>query len=266
MLIWDKNLDPFLEVYKPVSPAFMVAILKIPGYKTSVHLSIYLPTHGKDYEFVNEMANLRNCLDDLIEQYSDPIVYIRGDGNVNKNNIPRVVLLQQLVNDYSLVSVDTGHTTYHHFVGQGEYDSKIDLILHSKSATETISQIICKHENPTILSHHDMILSDFSIPRSIQPVVVEDVLMAAPRVQHTRVMIQWTDDGQAEYENLVGPLLRQVRQDWLDSTSQSCMSILLQLTNDILNMAATASYKSRERWVQSQHLKRKQSQSLSKVL
>ena len=244
LLLWDKTLDPFIKVLKPSSPAFLVAVLKIPSLKTSLHVTVYLPTSGKDYEFVSEFADLRNCLDEMVELYSDPVIYIRGDGNVNPNNSSRVVLLKQLLHDYSLVSVDTQHPTYHHFTGSGLYDSKIDLVLHSnkEAVTENITEIICKHENPTILSHHDIILSEFTIPVDNQPEVNQN-LKIAPRVEHTRMMVQWTPEGQAEFESLVGPLLRQARQDWLDPSSQACMSILLQLTNDILNMTAKATNK-----------------------
>ena len=75
----------------------------MPGLKTSVHVTLYMPTHGKDSEFVSDLAELRNCLDNLVERFSDPILYIRGDSNVNSNNIPRVVLLQQLIKDYAPV-------------------------------------------------------------------------------------------------------------------------------------------------------------------
>ena len=54
LLLWDKNLDPFIEICKPTSPAFLVAVMKIPGLRTSVHVTVYLPTSGKDYEFVSE--------------------------------------------------------------------------------------------------------------------------------------------------------------------------------------------------------------------
>ena len=175
----------------------------------------------------------------IIDQQSDP-VYIRGDGNVNENNASRVALLNQLLNDYSLISVDTQHATYHHFVGNGLYDSKIDLVLHSdkEAVTEVVTKILCKHDNPAILSHHDIIMSEFTIPNDHLPSVEKNQTPTAPRVKQTRVKVQWTPEGQAAYESQVGPLLSQARQKWLDPSSQSCMSILLQLTNDVMNMAA----------------------------
>ena len=111
--------------------AFLPIILNMPGLRVSIHVSIYLPTHGKDSEFVADLADLRNCLDDLVEQFTDPVIYIRGDSNVNAKNKLRNSLLKQLIKDYSLSRQETGHNTYHHFVGNGNSDSQIDLLLYS---------------------------------------------------------------------------------------------------------------------------------------
>lgn len=239
MLLWDKDIDPYIEVLKPSSQAFLVAVLKLPSMKTSLHVTLYLPTHGKDYEFVTQIASLRNCLDDLIIKYSDPIIFIRGDSNVNTNNTNRVIIFQQLLHDYELHSVNIGHKTYHHFVGSGLYDSTIDVIIHSiGEVTEEVSEIICKQEVPAILSHHDIIISKFTQPCLPTKQRPDNKTRGAPRVHQTRIEVYWSPEGKAMYESLVGPLLIAARREWLEPTSQSCMSILLQLTNEIMNMAA----------------------------
>ena len=240
LMLWNKQLDPHIEVYKTSSPAFLPVILKKPGLRTSIHVALYLPTHGKDPQFVSELANLRNCLDELVERHHDPIIYIRGDSNVNPKNATRVTLLKQFLADYMLDATDISHATYHHFVGNGLYDSKIDVLLHSSGSNlvdEFVTEIMCRQSNPAILSHHDIILSRFSIPTAKQEIFTGK-LINAPRIDHTRVKVQWTPEGKSEYSELVGPLLAQARKDWLDPASQTCMSVLLKITNDILNMAA----------------------------
>ena len=96
-MIWLKELDPYVEVITNTSTAFLPIILKMPGLKTSIHVSIYLPTHGKDSEFVSDVADLRNCLDDLTRIHADAVIYIRGDSNVNPKNSMRVSLLQTTI-------------------------------------------------------------------------------------------------------------------------------------------------------------------------
>ena len=165
---------------------------------------------------------------------------IRGDGNVNPKNSARVVLLQQLIRDYKLIRTDTGHNTYHHFVGDGLYDSDIDILLHTstENVCEEVHEIICKNDDPTILSHHDIILSNFSIPT--QAIIqTRNPHNIAPRVDHTRTRISWSEQGQQEYCELVAPHLRDLREQWLDPSSQVSMSVLLSLTNDILTTCAT---------------------------
>ena len=244
MFLWRRELDPYIKVHKPSSPAFLAISLAVPGLRTSTHVTIYLATSGKEYEFVSELADLRNFLDELKDLYINPVIFIRGDGNTNKNNLPRVALLKQLLSDFALESVETNHTTYHHFTGGGQYDSKIDVILHTvqDNVSERVTNILCKHDHPNILSHHDVILSEFSIPTQYQPSTTQQ-LVVAPRVSHDRVKVQWTEEGQAEYQRVVGPLLAQARSEWLEPTSQDCMAVLLHLTNDVMNSAAKCTNK-----------------------
>ena len=247
LAIWHKKLDPYIEAVPTNTTAFLPIILKIPGLRTSIHVTLYLPTHSKDDEFIADMAELRNCLDELISKYSDPILYVRGDGNVNMKNKARVVLLHQLMRDFNLVRIDLGHKTYHHFVGSGMYDSDLDLLLHSmeESVTETVMDIICKNSNPAVLSHHDPILSSFSVPSCITP-KKNSKNITAPKVDYTRTKIEWSVKGKSVYSDLVQPMLRQARDTWCDPTSQTSISVLLSLTNKILIKCAMQSNKFKE--------------------
>ena len=244
MALWRRHLDPYVEVLSSTSAAYLLLILKMPGIRTSVHVTIYLPTHGKDSEFVTALVDLRIALDDVIEQHDDPILFIRGDGNVNKNNKMRVTLLQQFKSDYVLIQTKVEHKTYHHFVGQGEYDSNIDIILHSSQVDEHVTSILCKNDFPGILSHHDIIMSKCRIP-GLDQTDISGNLLKAPRCDHTRVKITWSEEGKTEYCQVVSPLLKKVREQWLNPCSLSSMSVLLSLTNQILSNFATITNKSK---------------------
>ena len=122
-VLWLREFDPYIEVIPTNITAFLSIMLSNKhAWSTnnsscnSVSNSV---THGKDTEFVSDLAELRNCMDELKTSFTDTIIYIRGDGNVNSNNDSRVVLLQQLILDYNLARMETGHHTYHHFVGNG---------------------------------------------------------------------------------------------------------------------------------------------------
>ena len=68
MALWRNWLDPYITVLPSLSSAFLPVILKLPGARVSVHIAIYLPTHGKDAEFVSELANLKNCIEDICSE------------------------------------------------------------------------------------------------------------------------------------------------------------------------------------------------------
>ena len=65
LVLWRSELDPFVTVYNTATCSFQPIILKLPDCQVSVHFSIYLPTSGKDSDFISELANLRNCLEDV---------------------------------------------------------------------------------------------------------------------------------------------------------------------------------------------------------
>ena len=58
LVMWKSELDPYVEPLPTPSPSFLPILLKIPGYVPSIHISLYLPTSGRDPEFVSALAQL----------------------------------------------------------------------------------------------------------------------------------------------------------------------------------------------------------------
>ena len=245
LAMWAKHLDPYVTVHPTTTSAFTAIVLQIPGYQVSIHIVCYLPTAGREQDFVSELTNLRICLEDLTEQYPSAILYMRGDSNVNKNNRNRVILLKQFLIKFSLKRVCLEHDTYHHFLGEGSYDSDIDVLLHSdqKGVSEEVVSILCKHDHPTMLSHHDMIVSQCTVPAIPTYSPEKDDLVTAPRLCNNREKIVWSPEGAARYEEILRPVLLSLRESWLDPSSTSSTSVLLHMTNHVLRNAASASNK-----------------------
>ena len=111
-------------------------------------------------------------------------------------------------------------------------DSNIGVLLYSEVAGthEEVVAILCQHDQPAILSHHDIILSRCFLP-AIDCKVNSEQLITAPRVINNREKIMWTPEGAVNFDNLVAPQLRLLRETWLDPISQASMSILLKMTN-----------------------------------
>ena len=240
LTMWRKWLDPYITILPTESSAFLPLLLDLPGARPSVHLAIYLPTHGKDAEFISELASIKNCIDDVLRDHNDPVIFIRGDGNSNPKNLKRYQVLDHFLKYYSLTQVEICHPTYHHFVGNGLYDSNIDILLHTtdNSITETVTKIICKNEHPEISSHHDIILSEFTLPYQA-PLPPTAGLTVAPRTTYQRNKILWTEQGKLAFEKLVSKQLQELRQTWLRSSSLASTSVLIQTTNSIMNLAAS---------------------------
>ena len=95
-----------------------------------------------------------------------------------------------------------------------------------------------------MLSHHDIIMSECSIPALPRKSTNTEKLLTAPRLENTRVRITWSDKGAAEYERLVTPLLKSLREKWLNSSSIPAMSVLLQMTNFAMSYAASVTNRS----------------------
>ena len=244
MILWRKWLDPYVKVIPPTSSSYIVIILKIPGYITTVHVSLYLPTHGQDTEFVSELASLKNCLDDLSIEYDDPILFIRGDANVNDKNTARVNMLNSFMDHHSLIRTPIQHRTYHHFTGDGKYDSNVDVIIHSSMyrdvniPPECVTSIICKKSSPALNSHHDVILSLFEIPPCREE-KTESIILA-PRIPHHQSRVIWSTEGIDEYASLVSSHLKRLRDSWLRPDCQASMSALLELTTTVMVKCAAA--------------------------
>ena len=77
MILWKANLDPYITVHPVRSTAFLPVIFSPPNGPPSIHVAIYLPTHGKDISFVEDLSALVVCLDDLCDKLPDAAIYLR---------------------------------------------------------------------------------------------------------------------------------------------------------------------------------------------
>ena len=220
MILWKKHLDSFISCCQSTSSSFLPIIFSPPGYPTTIHLSIYLPTAGKDTEFVEDILKIENCIEKLLEKHQDAALYIRGDANVNHNNVTRNNILQRFCDKWNLVRSTVNHPTYHHFMGQGKSDSQLDVLLHSNTKKESLTKVICKLKNPLVTSHHDVLLSSFSLSRCQKSAPTPD-LPRAPRVSNNRVKVHWCQPGIEDFKNCVGNNLTRLRSTWLDSSSSA---------------------------------------------
>ena len=238
MALWKRSLDPFIKCFNCPSPGILPLVFSPPGLLKSIHITLYLPTAGKDSEYVLEIVKLLHCIEDLMSLYPDAYLFIRGDGNANAKDKLRSSLIENLCLKWNLKRVPVLHNTYHHFMGNGVSDSELDIILYSESSNEQLIRFFCQKDDPMLTSHHDALWSRFSLP--VVSSDQEKTLPFAPRVPNQRAKIHWTTDGSKLYEDVVSSSLLRLRDNWLNVHSNSAISVLLQTTNAFLDVCARA--------------------------
>ena len=244
MILWKIQLDPFVTVYPATSSSFLPILFHPPGSPLSIHICVYLPTLGQESQFVEEIAKLTITIEELIDKYPEAPIYLRGDFNVSQKNLKRNTLLSYLSNQHELLEMPLHHNTYHHFVGNGASDSALDKFFFSKSLRdpEVLQQIYCKLSHPFIESHHDMILSSWTLPNIPPPLSSTDNVVA-PKLDNHRNKVMWSDQSIEEYQNLVTPHLERVQKLWLSSPTKTSISLFLESTHNILTSCATVTSK-----------------------
>ena len=172
-----------------------------------------MPTHGQDSAFVEELSTLSQCLDELGDLHPNAALFLRGDFNVSERNDKRTVLLNHFSSKFNLAQSELQHKTYHHFTGAGKSDSSLDKIFYSKSLQfpEIIQKIHCKLSDPAVDSHHDLIVSNWSLP-DLPPQEPSDDNVVAPRVPNTRSKVLWSDSGVENFQQYVVPELERIQQ------------------------------------------------------
>ena len=111
MALWRTELDPFIKVLPTTSSAVLPLLLSLPGLCPAAHITVYLPTSGREAEFVSALGVLESCIEKILEDFSCTI-YIRGDFNVNPNNLTRADLFSNFCSKlYDLLSREAAYNT-----------------------------------------------------------------------------------------------------------------------------------------------------------
>ena len=241
LVMWKSNLDPYVTIHKSEGSAFLPVILDIPNALTSIHVALYLPTAGKETEYLAELAQLKVALEELLCKYPGSIVFIRGDANSSKSNFKRNDLFTSFCRDLKLSRVPLNHNSYHHFTGNGGSDSELDVLLYSdkEGVHEHLVKLLCSQEDPLIDSHHDLLISSCSIPYTKSENQDKSKNITAPKLDHKRHKIVWTEEGIKEYNKITSELLPDIRHRWQSSSSRALTSVLLQSTNFLMSSAAS---------------------------
>ena len=128
MVLWRRELDPFIVVEDKPSASFLPVIFQPYDSSPSIHYSIYLPTAGKENEFLDSLSSLSSSIELLKSKYPGAPVYLRGNFNVSSKNQMRTDILNAFMILNELQEIPNSHLTYHHFTGNGSSYSNLDKL------------------------------------------------------------------------------------------------------------------------------------------
>ena len=99
--------------------------------------------------------------------------------------------------------------TYHHFVGNGESDSFLNKIFFPNDSISSVRffKHLCKFDEAFIDSFYDILLTKLAIPVHGDVKNNNETNIVAPKLPNNRHRILWTDEGIADYQNVVVPHL-----------------------------------------------------------
>ena len=246
MAIWHSSLSPYLKVLPSSSPSFFSILISVPGYLPALHTVVYLPTAGRDGEWLASVVELEEHVRGLIDQFSGQLAtFLRGDLNASTKNKSRAAILSAMISRLELMRVNIDHLTYHHFTGGGNSDSDLDVLLYggADGVSEHLLEYQCKIRHPLMFSHHDLIISDCFVPQAPYEVNDKSKLTTAPRISNDRFSTKWCEDGISEYKSVVSPLLPNIRETWGNEPSTANISLLLSTTYLAMNMGSKATNK-----------------------
>ena len=165
LIMWKHALDPYITVAPLHTSAFLPVFLHKPGFQPSIHIGVYLPTAGKDPEYLLELSGLKAFVKDSLDKSPNTAIFIRGDANSSRTNEIRDKIFTSFAQEYQLARVPINLHTYHHFMGHGQSDSELDVILFSDlpGFSEGILAIQCNLLHPLVDSHHDLLVSTSSL-------------------------------------------------------------------------------------------------------
>ena len=110
MILWRKDWNQSISIIPTDSSSFVAIALSMPGTQPTIHIAMYLPTAGKESEFVEEITKLKAFVEALVDSHPGHSVFIRGDSNVNPNNTSRTAIFDDFKKILNLQQVQIGHT------------------------------------------------------------------------------------------------------------------------------------------------------------
>ena len=198
--------------------------------------SIYLPTSGKDYEYLEEISLLIHTL----KENSSPssLIILGMDANVSDHSTDRrKKAFNQLKETFGLHTILPGSdATFHH--NNGVSESQIDHILVNNRNLVTFLEQKCKMNNSENLSSHDALIASV---KSIDIATKEDSVDVDTYEDFKPRKIIW--DQNYNYENMSAEKIGNILSSY---SSPEHLPALAEILSNTLVLCASKCLKSKE--------------------
>ena len=93
LVIWRNSLSAHIQVLPTTSPSFVSVLISPPGMLPSIHTGVYLPTAGRDGEWLVTLMELEEHIMENMVKHENVAIFLRGDFNASSKNVNRASIL-----------------------------------------------------------------------------------------------------------------------------------------------------------------------------
>ena len=235
-ILWHESLNSHTSSIQNIHSRF-TAIKIALGEHSVLAISAYLPTSGKDTEYLDCLGELSTFI--TANNTENATIIIGMDSNCSENSTQRRTnSMGHFCEDHSLLKVAAPGPTFHH--SNGVSSSNIDYYLVSQNSTANISNISsqCTQDHPQNLSSHDLVIAKFTLPSS-------EIRNKNSKHSHTfsefkETRVVWPQEPSPEYQQLADQALTNFEQYF---PTPEFLPLKCQLYSDLLVRAGELSLK-----------------------
>ena len=203
-LFWHSSLDYLVTTIANTNDRFTGLKLN-SSPQPILAISLYLPTSGKDDEFLGCLAELslfivENCVE------TGTVVLIGTDANCSdRSSSRRSQGFQEFCTQHNLLKIQQSEPTYHHF--NGVSSSNIDFFLISCAHSNKLGNIVsqCTQDNPGNFSCHDPIVA--SLQTSFPAQEKKTALFSHTYSNFEQPRVIWNKERLCDYQNIAAKAL-----------------------------------------------------------
>ena len=232
-IAWHQSLDSCKISVKNVNERFTGIKLQIESQFIFV-ISAYLPTSGKDTEFLECIQELSNYV--ISNRNSEDIVIIGCDSNCSEiSTSRRIRALDNLCEELSLKKLRCNSPTFHHNNGISEANLDYFLVSERNISIFSSPRILCTLDNVLNLSSHDVVVSSLHIAKNISSEISEN------RFKHTFTSfdvknVVWDNDELINsYKDLSDKVLKEMEELF---SNKECIPLKCKLYSELLVFCA----------------------------